>query len=108
MSNPGQPAATPHDAAAALRADLAETADQAQVDDVAAEQAWARAYDLFELHIEPTVRKRCGRRTAAEIEYAFGAVRSAIQTPAQTPSRIDALQRSIDDCMLKVAAAKEP
>jgi len=104
MSNPGSQLSTPNDAVAEVREELAVSAEKAGRDTEAAGQAWARAYDVFELQIEPVIRRRCGRRTATEIEYTFGAVRAAIDSRGDTVATIDTLQRSIDDCMLLVNA----
>ena len=99
LSNPTSPPIAPVDAALAVKVDLSMAAENAGIDEVVAAQSWARAYDMFELQIEPEIRQVCGRRTAAEIEYAFGSVRAALADPDATTDAIDRVQASIEECM---------
>jgi len=102
ISNPSTPPVAPVDAAIAVKVDLSMAVENAGVDEAVAQQSWARAYDMFELQIEPEIRQQCGRRRAAEIEYAFGTVRASLQEQADTQRAVEQLQVAIDSCMKKM------
>ena len=99
MSNPVSPPVEPMNAAATIRQELSEATERAGTNRAEADQAWARAYDVFESQIEPQIRQRCGRRTTTEIEYAFGTVRAVLDNNAEAAEAVETIHDSMSACL---------